>query len=71
MTSRSPWLKPAECARRMGHKDPATIIAAIRRGELDALERTITGKRIRYLIHVDEFERWFGATWKPIRRKAM
>jgi hypothetical protein len=52
----------------MGYRDAGCIISAIKRGELQAREKRITGQRARYLVHVDDFDRWFEDTWKPTRR---
>lgn len=59
------WLKPSECARMMGHRDPGSVIAAIRRGELPARQKSLTGTRVRYLVHAKDFARWFDQTWRP------
>lgn len=62
------WLKPSECARRIGHRDSDVVIAAIRKGELLARQRELPNGRVRYLVHVDDFDRWFDRTWKPTQQ---
>jgi hypothetical protein len=69
MTARQ-WLKPAECARLIGHRDAGCILAAIKSGELPARVRNVNAKVARYIVRVDDFERWFEDTWKPTTRKA-
>lgn len=62
------WLKPSECAHRIGHRDAECIIRAIKAHELPARRRSLTGERVRYLVHVDDFEQWFEQTWKPMQQ---
>lgn len=58
------WLKPSECAARIGHRTTDVVLGAIRDGDLLARIRTLPSGRVRYLVHVDEFDRWFNTVWR-------
>lgn len=65
MTQRQ-WLKPAECARRIGYRDAGHILSAIKKKTLPARAVTLASGRTRYLVHIEDFQRWFDQTWREV-----
>lgn len=62
------WLKPSECAEVIGHKTPEVILGAIKDKKLEHRARVTKNGRTRYLVHVDDLQRWFDAVWRRSTR---